>query len=66
VETGAYAISLGMDPKKVLDQGSEDYLISIALMQKAIEITSKEKVEEIQILAELIGFEVAKTIAKIF
>jgi len=55
-----------MDPNKVLDQGSEDYLMSMAFMRKAIELSTEQKVEEIKVLAELIGFEVAKTIAKIF
>jgi hypothetical protein len=57
---------LGMDGKKLLSQGSEDYLIDIALLQKAMKLSSEQKVEEIKVLAELIGLEVAKTIAKIF
>jgi hypothetical protein len=55
-----------MDPLRVLNQGDEDYIISIALMEKALQLGSDEKVEEVKALAELIGFEVAKTITKIF
>jgi hypothetical protein len=57
---------LGADPKGVLDQGAEDYLISIAFLKKAMQIRSEEKSEEIKVLAELTGLEVAKVIAKIF
>jgi hypothetical protein len=57
----------GIDPRRVLNhQGSEDYLIDIALIKKALKLSSEQKVEEIKVLAELIGLEVAKTIAKIF
>jgi len=35
-------------------------------MQKAMTMDGEKKVEEIKVLAELIGLEVAKTIAKIF
>lgn len=66
IETGAYAIILGIDPKRVLDQGREDYLIDIAFMQKALKLTTEQKIEEVKVLSELIGYEVAKAIAKIF
>lgn len=55
-----------MDGKKVLSQGGEDYLVDIALMKKALKLSSEQKVEEIKVLAELIGLEVAKTMSKIF
>jgi hypothetical protein len=35
-------------------------------MQKALKLSSEQKVEEIKVLAELTGLEVAKTMAKIF
>jgi hypothetical protein len=58
---------LGMDPYGPLSrQGNTDYLIDIALMQKAMQLNNEQKVEEIKVLAELTGLEVAKTIAKIF
>jgi hypothetical protein len=57
---------LGVDPKGVLDQGPEDYMISIALLKKAMTLSSEQKAEEIKALAELTGLEVAKVIAKIF
>jgi hypothetical protein len=55
-----------MNPKEVLDQGREDYLLDIAFMQKALKLSTEQKIDEIKVLAELIGLEVAKTIAKIF
>jgi hypothetical protein len=55
-----------MDPYKVITQGHEDYLISIALMKKAMKLSSEQKSEEIKVLAELTGLEVAKVLAKIF
>jgi len=58
---------LGMDARAVLShEGNEDYIIDIALIKRALKIQSEQKVEEIKVLAELIGLEVAKTIAKIF
>jgi len=57
---------LGMEPFPVLAQGKEDYLISLAIMTRALKITSERKTEEIEILAELIGYEVAKTVSKMF
>jgi len=35
-------------------------------MQKTLEMNSDQKIEEIKLLAELIGLEVGKTLAKIF
>jgi hypothetical protein len=56
-----------MDARAVLShEGNEDYIIDIALIKRALKIQSEQKVEEIKVLAELIGLEVAKTIAKIF
>lgn len=55
-----------MEPMPFLSQGKEDYLISIALMQKSLQISSTQKIEEIKLLAELIGLEVGKTVSKIF
>ena len=55
-----------MDPQVLLRQGTEDYLISISMIESALKLKNSEKIEEIKVLAELIGYEVAKTIAKIF
>jgi len=55
-----------MDPYQVMSQGEEDYLISIALMKKAMKLSVEQKTEEIKVLAELTGLEVAKVLAKIF
>lgn len=49
-----------------LARGKEDYLISNAVIIKALKLSSERKSEEVTVLAELVGFEVAKTIAKIF
>ena len=43
---GAYAITLGIDPYKVITQGHEDYLISIALMKKAMKLSNEQKVAD--------------------
>lgn len=66
MEASGYAINLGMDPNVLLSQGTEDYIISVAMMQSALKLKNSDKIEEIKVLAELIGYEVAKTIAKIF
>ena len=55
-----------MESTTLLSQGPEDYLINMAIIQNAIKLKNSEKIEEIKVLAELIGYEVAKTIAKIF
>ena len=55
-----------MDPNALLRQGSEDYMISVAIIQNALKLKNSEKIQEIKVLAELTGYEVAKTIAKIF
>jgi hypothetical protein len=57
---------MGMNPYDFLSQGKEDYLISIAIIQKALQISNERKSEEIKVLAELTGLEVAKVIANIF
>jgi len=55
-----------MNPMDVIGRGTEDYLISIALMEKAMKLQNDRKKEEIQVQAELTGLEVAKVLAKIF
>jgi len=55
-----------MEPFPVLEQGKEDYLISMAIVTKALKLQSERKTQEIEVLAELVGYEVAKVIAKIF
>jgi len=55
-----------MNPYEVLSQGKEDYLISIAIIQQALRLNNERKTEEIKVLSELTGMEVAKIIAKIF
>jgi len=41
-------------------------MISIAVLQSAMKLKNSEKIEEIKVLAELIGYEFAKNLAKIF
>jgi hypothetical protein len=66
IETAAYGLVVGMNPYEVLSQGKEDYLISIAIIQQALRLNNERKTEEIKVLSELTGMEVAKIIAKIF
>jgi hypothetical protein len=62
----AYAVVLGINPFDILTRDKTDYLISIALMKKAMKLSSERKSEEIKVLAELTGMEIAKVISKIF
>jgi hypothetical protein len=55
----------GMDPLQLLDQGVEEHLISIAILNKSLEIGSKNKVEEFKILSQLTAYELAKILVKI-
>jgi hypothetical protein len=66
IETAAYALNLGIDPLDFLDKGHDEHLILIALMKKAMKLSSEQKIEEIKVLAEWTGLEVAKVFAKIF
>jgi hypothetical protein len=54
-----------MDPLKLLDQGREDHLVSVAILNKAIEVGGKNKFEEYKILSQLIAYEFAKIMSKI-
>lgn len=49
-----------------LSREKEDYLIASAIVTNALKISSERKTEEVKVLAELVGFEVAKTVAQIF
>ena len=57
---------MGMDPMEFLSREKEDYLIASAIVTNALKISSERKTEEVKVLAELVGFEVAKTVAQIF
>lgn len=50
---------------ELLSQGRDDHLISLGILHKAIEISSKQKFEEYKILAQLSSYELAKILAKI-
>jgi hypothetical protein len=55
---------LGQDPIQFLDQGNEDFLISMAVTKMAREEVQKEKVEEIKALASRTSYELAGIMAK--
>ena len=57
---------MGVDPYTVLNQGNDDYLITIAFLQKAMKLSVDRKAEEIKVLAELTGLKVAEVFSKIF
>jgi hypothetical protein len=56
---------LGLDPYDLLDQGREEYLIKIALMQKASALRSERTLKELEVGAKLTGYEIAKIMARI-
>jgi len=56
---------LGQDPIKFLDQGNENFLISMAVVKMAREEVQKEKVEEIKALASRTSSELAGIMAKL-
>jgi hypothetical protein len=56
---------LGQDPIQFLDQGNEDFLISMAVVRMARKEVQEEKVEEIKALASRTSHELAGIMAKI-
>ena len=56
---------LGQDPIQFLDQGNEDFLISMAVVRMAREEVQKEKVEEIKALAARTSHELAGVMARL-
>jgi hypothetical protein len=56
---------LGQDPIKFLDQGDEDFLISMAVVKTAREEVQKEKVEEIKALANRMSYDLAGVMVKV-
>jgi hypothetical protein len=56
---------LGQDPIQFLDQGNEDFLISMAVVRMAREEVQKEKVEEIKALSSRTSNELAGIMAKL-
>jgi hypothetical protein len=56
---------LGQDPIQFLDQGNEDFLISMAVVRQAREEVQKEKVEEIKALSSRTAYELAGVMVKI-
>jgi hypothetical protein len=55
----------GMDPLELLGQGRDEHLISLAILNKTIEVSSKQKFEEYKILSQLTSYELAKILSKI-
>lgn len=66
VSTAANALLLGVNPMEILNQGREDYLVSIGILQKAIALKTEEKGEEFDVLAKMIAMELSQVLAKIF
>ena len=62
IRKGAEAIRLGLDPYAFLDQENDDYLIRIAMLNKALELDD----ERLKFLAEAIGVYVGNRVAEIF
>jgi hypothetical protein len=56
---------LGQDPVQFLDQGDEDFLISMAVIRSAREEVQKEKVEEIKALSSRTAHELAGIMVKV-
>ena len=55
---------LGQDPIQFLDQGNEDFLISMAVVRLARDEMQKEKVEEIKAVSARTAHELAGILAK--
>ncbi len=53
-----------MDPIDFLSQGREDHLIRLSILQRAITIGGKEKLDEIELLSKKVGLETARIISK--
>jgi hypothetical protein len=62
VRMGAQAIRLGLDPYVFLDQEKEDYVIRVAMLNKALEIEN----EQLKLLAEATGAYVGNRVAELF
>jgi len=56
---------LGFDPIKFLDQGNEDFLISMAVVKMAREDEQKEKVEELKAVSSRTAYELTRVLAPI-
>ena len=56
---------LGQDPIQFLDQGNEDFLISMAVVRMAREEVQKEKVEEIKAASARTAHELAGIMMKV-
>jgi hypothetical protein len=56
---------LGQDPIQFLDQGNEDFLISMAVVRMAHEELQKEKVEEIKAVSSRTAHELAGILVKV-
>lgn len=55
-----------MDIDRILDRGTEDFIINLAILQRAAKDTAEEKVNEVEALAKLIAAELAQILGKIF
>jgi hypothetical protein len=55
-----------MDPKLVLDQGRDDYLINLAILKCALKERNQEEVDKIELLSKMIAVEFAQAMGNIF
>jgi len=55
-----------MDPIDFLSQPRDDHLIHLAILQRAISIDGKNKLDEIDLLSKKVGVETARIFAKMF
>ncbi|MBU6232604.1 hypothetical protein KGP36_08325 [Patescibacteria group bacterium] len=55
-----------MDPETLLSQDREGYLVQKAILEKSLQIEGQEESDKMKVLAQMIGVETAKIIAKMF
>ena len=55
-----------MEPIDFLSKPRDEHLISLAILQRAITISGKEKIDEIDLLSKKVGYESAKLLSKMF
>ena len=67
IDTAANAVLFGLDPYEVvLDRDITEYSITLGVLQKANKLSNERKIEEMKVLATLIGNEFIKGLSKVF
>lgn len=65
--SAAAALLVGVsDPLAFLAQPGEDWLVSLAVIRKALELDAERRKNEVQALIDGIGHSVAAQVAKLF